>query len=151
MAKIAGTTPAAQRRAAQRRLAKQIREGNYQRGQAGRAYQQARTRQRAGRDIGVTETPKGKGYGQRQFSSIADAMTWGQANITPRRTRCYLTGYGRFHAEYVDEGVGRLGYRTITGYIRAMSLGHPDEIAAAENKAGEVFAELKYVILRWEL
>ena len=150
MTKIAGNTPASQRAAAQRRLAREIRSGTYQRGTAGRAYESARRRQRIGRDIGITETPGGKGYGQRQFTSISDAMAWGQANIVPRRTRCYLTGYGRLQTLSGDpEDMGKMAYRTLTGYVRAMSL--VSETARAEQKAAELFTNLRFVVLRWEL
>lgn len=143
---------ASERRAAQRRLAREIQTGTYQRGQPGKAYEQARSRQRTGEDLGITETPGGKEFGQRRFRSIADAMNWGQANITPRRTRCYLTGYGRLKTISGDPSeLGQMAYRTLTGYIRAMSLASPIFIAEAEARASELFIDLRYVILRWEM
>lgn len=149
MARVTQPDPAAQRRAAQRRLAREIQTGTYERGAPGRAYQQARARQQVGIDRGRVEIAHTGVYElQREFKSIMDAAKWAVGNL-PRRKNCYLIGHGFLHAQSGDaDDFGRLAWRALTDFVKAgQMLGIvPD----AEAEAARLFRNLRAVMLRWE-
>jgi hypothetical protein len=149
MASVSGSDPASQRRSAQRRLAREIKSGTYQPGRPGKAYQQARARQKTGRERRRIEVGDSGVYElQREFSSIADACAWGAANL-PRNTKAYLLGFGRLIAQSGDpDDLGQFVWRALTEFTRAGSL--MGAIPFAEARAAELFTELRRVVLRWE-
>lgn len=148
MARITDPNPAAQRRAAQRRLAREIQGGTYQRGTPGRAYEQARQRQSVGSDLGERETRGGIVYHSRRFSNVGDAARWGQSNL-PTRTRCLLIGFGRLVTlSGDDEDLGKMVYRTLYDLIAAGSL--VSFIPQVEAEAQRLFTDMRFVVLQWE-
>lgn len=147
MAKVASNSPAAQRRAAQRRLSRELREGTYQRSRAGRSYEAARRRQRSGRDLGSTTSIKGHEWAQRRFTSIRDAAEWARDNLPPR-TDVYLVGFGRLHVLSGDpDDLGKMVYRAVSAKYQAVSI--VTFIPEIEARVAELFTEVKFFILRW--
>jgi hypothetical protein len=139
MAKVAPNSPAAQRRAAQKRLARQIKTGTYERSSVGKASAQARERQRRGKELSDQS---------RGFSSIADACAWGLAELPPR-TPCYMIVFGRLRVMSGDEDdIGRFVWRVVMQLIQAQSLVSMGQ-AQAEAEAERLFTEIRKVVLRW--
>src|ERR1700677_2060151 len=116
---VSDPSAAAQRRSAQRRLAREIQSGTYERGAPGRAYQQARARQLVGIARGRVEIAHTGVYElQREFKSIRDACQWAAGNL-PRRKNCYLIGHGRLHAQSGDpDDFGRMAWRALTDFVK---------------------------------
>jgi len=127
------------RRRAQRKVARELREGTYQRGAAGKSYEQARKRQQKGKELSEQS---------REFGAIGDACAWGAANLPPR-TPCYLVAQGRLHVMSGDEDdMDKVVYRVILQLVQARALVTMGQ-AIAEAEADRLFSEIKRVILRW--
>jgi hypothetical protein len=127
------------RRRAQRKVARELREGTYKPGPAGKSYEQARKRQQKGKEL--TEQ-------SRQFYTIWDACVWGEATLPPR-TSCYLVVQGRLHVMSGDEDdMGKIVYRVVLQLMQARSLVRTG-YDIAETEAMRLFSEIKRVILRW--
>lgn len=127
------------RRRAQRKVARELREGTYEPGEAGKSFRRARERQKKGEEL--TEQ-------SRSFTNVFDACTWGEVNLPPR-TSCYLVGQGWLHVMSGDEDdFGKLVYRVILQLMQARSLVRTG-LDIAEAEADRLFRELKRVILRW--
>jgi hypothetical protein len=137
------------RRAAQRRTARQIRAGTYQRGPAGRAYARAVARGIAGRQLpSVPAGSSGAVHEQREFANADAAIAWGQKNLPPG-TLGYVMAKGTL-AEYegaTREAGTRRQWAPVTRWVTAVNLDR--EQGRAKRNLADRFTSYQRIILRW--